>query len=105
MGRGGGMEDIGPGRNERRPVNPYRPGQGEPTGHIAWLALRWQATVTQFRGRLEVGPFPGGRRSPGPDYTGRCRGWWMTFGEDKIGLVFKANIELKHVLNHANTKL
>ena len=63
-------------------VNPYQSGQGKPPVHIAWFASHRPAAVTNFRGRLEVSLFPGGRRRLGPDNRGH-RGMGMTPGEDK----------------------
>ena len=56
-------------------VNPYRSGQGEPPVHLVWVAPYRPAAVIRLRGRgrgrLFVCLFLGGRRPPGPDYTGR----------------------------------
>ena len=71
-------------------VNSYRSGQGEPPVHMAWFVPHRPPAVTQFRGRLEVGLFPGGRLPPGPDYIG-CWGLgddvWRGHKEGSVGSV------------------
>ena len=75
-------DDIGPGRNERRPSAPIPiwPGYRQ----ISWSGSypSGQRRPPNFGGRYGIDHLPGGRRPPGPDYVGRW-GWGMTCGGDK----------------------